>query len=129
MMPAAMAAGGVFPKPLARLASNGVPLRAHILSGCLVTAVLAFNASKTTVSLFTFVALVATIATLVLYIFVAAAALRLGGARRWVAIAGVVYSLWAFYGAGIQVNLWVLVLILAGVPVWWVMRRPKLATL
>jgi len=126
-MPAAMAAGGVFPKMLAKVATNGVPVRAHILSSCLVTAVLALNASKTTVTLFTFVALLATTASLVMYLFVAAAALKLGGVKRRVAIAGGIYSVWALYGAGIEANLWGAVLILAGVPMWWMMRRPATA--
>jgi APA family basic amino acid/polyamine antiporter len=125
-MPAAMAAGGVFPAALGKLARNGVPVRAHLFSSCLATAVLALNASKTTVTLFTFVALLATTASLVMYLFVAAAAIRLGGVRRWVAISGAIYSLWALYGAGPEANLWGAVLILAGVPVWWAMRRPKL---
>jgi len=121
-MPAAMAAGGVFPKSLAKVAANGVPVRAHLLSSSLVTAVLALNASKTTVSLFTFVALLATTASLVMYLFVAAAALRLGGVRRGLAITGAAYSLWALYGAGVEANLWGAALIAAGVPVWWAMR-------
>lgn len=127
-MPAAMAAGGVFPRYLAKLAPNGVPVRAHILSSCLVTLILALNASKTTVAMFTTVALLATTASLVMYIFVAAAALRLGGVNRWIAIAAAVYALWALYGAGLEANLWGAILILAGVPIWWIMRRgPKLA--
>ena len=128
-MPAAMAAGGVFPRYLAKLAPNGVPVRAHILSSMLVTLVLACNASKSTVSLFTFVALLATTASLVMYIAVAAAALKLGGVARWVAFAAAFYALWALYGAGADANLWGAALILVGVPVWWIMRRgPKLAT-
>lgn len=126
-MPAAMAAGGVFPRALAKLAPNGVPVRAHLLSSCLVTAILAFNASKTTVSLFTFVAVLATTASLVMYIFVAGAALKLGGVKRWIAIAGLIYSLWALYGAGLEANIWGAVLILGGVPVWWMMRGKKAA--
>lgn len=126
-MPAAMAIGGVFPRALGKLAANGVPVRAHILSSCLVTAVLALNASKTTVNLFTFVALLATTASLVMYVFVAAAAIRLGGVKRWIAILAMIYAFWALYGAGLEANIWGAVLIAAGVPVWWLMRRASLA--
>ena len=125
-MPAAMAAGGIFPSALAKIARNGVPVRAHVFSSGLVTIVLALNASKTTVNLFTFVALLATTASLVMYLVVAAAALKLGGVKRWVAVAGAVYSLWALYGAGIEANLWGAVLIALGIPVWWVMRGKKI---
>jgi APA family basic amino acid/polyamine antiporter len=121
-MPAAMAAGGVFPRALGKLAANGVPVRAHLLSSGLVTIVLLFNASKNTVHLFTFVALLATTASLVMYVMVAAAALRLGGVRRWIAVAALLYALWALYGAGIEANMWGAVLIAAGAPIWWAMR-------
>lgn len=124
-MPAAMAAGGVFPRALGKVAANGVPVRAHVLSSLLVTVVLALNASKTTVNLFTFVALLATTASLVMYVAVAAAALRLGGVKRWIAIAAAIYALWALYGAGAEANLWGAALILAGLPVWWLMRQGK----
>jgi APA family basic amino acid/polyamine antiporter len=43
--------------------------------------------------------------------------------RRWIAIAAAVYALWALYGAGLEANKWGAVLIMAGVPVWWIMRR------
>ncbi|ATE65099.1 APC family permease [Rhizorhabdus dicambivorans] len=128
-MPAAMAAGGVFPKALARLAPNGVPVRAHILSTALVTAILALNASRTTVDMFTFIALLATTASLLMYIAVAAAALKLGGVRPWIAIAAALYSFWALYGAGVEANKLGLLLVLAGVPVWWLMRRKRTAPL
>jgi APA family basic amino acid/polyamine antiporter len=124
-MPAAMAAGGVFPRGLAKLAPNGVPVRAHLLSSSLVTAILALNASKTTVSLFTFVALIATTAALVMYIFVAAAALRIGGVKRWVAVAAGIYGLWALLGAGLEANLWGALLLILGLPVWFLMRRNR----
>lgn len=127
-MPAAMAAGGTFPRYLAKLAPNGVPVRAHILSTMLVTAILALNASRTTVDMFTFIALLATTASLLMYIAVAAAALKLGGVKPWIAIAAALYSFWALYGAGAELNMLGLLLVLAGAPVWWLMRRgPKLA--
>ncbi len=124
-MPAAMAAGGVFPRGLASLAPNGVPVRAHILSSSLVTAILALNASKTTVSLFTFVALIATTAALVMYIVVAAAALRIGGVKRWVAVTAGIYGLWALIGAGLEANVWGGLLLVLGLPVWFLMRQNR----
>jgi len=127
-MPAAMAADGVFPRSLAKLAPNGVPVRAHVLSTLLVTVVLALNASKSTVTLFTFVALLATTASLFMYLLAAAAALKLGAVNRTVAIAGMVYSLWTLYGAGAEANIWGAVLLVAGAPVWWAMRRLRSTT-
>ena len=68
---------------------------------------------------------IATTAALVMYLFVAAAAVKLGGVKRWIAIAGILYSFWALYGAGFEANMWGAVLILAGIPVWWFMRGKK----
>jgi len=121
-MPAAMAAGGVFPRALAKLSPGGVPVRAHLLSSSLLTIVLLFNASKTTVSLFTFAALLATTASLVMYVAVSAAALKLGGVARPIAIAAGIYSIWTLYGAGLEANLWGAVLLACGIPMWWAMR-------
>lgn len=121
-MPAAMAAGGVFPRALAKLSSKGVPVRAHLLSSSLVTIVLLFNASKTTVALFTFVALLATTASLVMYLAVAGAALKLGAGAKFVAVVAGIYAIWALYGAGLEANIWGGVLIACGIPVWLAMR-------
>jgi APA family basic amino acid/polyamine antiporter len=121
-MPAAMAAGGVFPRVLAKLSPKGVPVRAHLLSSSLVTIVLLFNASKTTVALFTFVALLATTASLVMYLAVAGAALKLGVGAKSVAVVAGIYAIWALYGAGLEANIWGAVLIACGIPVWLAMR-------
>jgi APA family basic amino acid/polyamine antiporter len=126
-MPAAMATGGVFPRALGKLSAKGIPVRAHLLSSSLVTVLLLLNASRTTVSLFTFVAVLATTASLVMYVAVAAAAIRLQAVRPWIAVAATIYALWALYGAGPEANMWGAVLIVAGVPVWWIMRGRRVA--
>jgi APA family basic amino acid/polyamine antiporter len=54
---------------------------------------------------------------------------RLGGARRGtpglaaVALAGIVFSLWAIAGAGSRALLWGALLMAFGAPVYWAMRR------
>jgi basic amino acid/polyamine antiporter, APA family len=40
-----------------------------------------------------------------------------------IAAAGILYSLWAFYGAGIEASLWSLAMSATGVPVYLLMRR------
>ena len=40
-----------------------------------------------------------------------------------IAAAGIAYSLWAFYGAGIEASLWSLAMTATGVPVYLLMRR------
>jgi APA family basic amino acid/polyamine antiporter len=47
-----------------------------------------------------------------------------GGFTLIVALAAA-YSLWAIYGAGWEALLWGLALLLAGIPVFWLLRLSK----
>jgi APA family basic amino acid/polyamine antiporter len=74
-------------------------------------------------------ALLATAATLVLYLFCAVAALRLmrvgkmpGGALLAFTLVGAVYALWTFYGAGGEATGWGAVLLASGIPVYFLVR-------
>ncbi len=79
--------------------------------------------------LFAFMALIATVATLVLYLVAALTDLTLmrksrqGGVMIAVAaVLGIGYSLWAFYGAGAEATGWGAVLLAFGLPVYLFMR-------
>lgn len=128
-MPWAMAKDGVFPSWLAKNSARGTPVRAHLVSGVLLTIVLIINQARSMADLFTFIILLATTASLVPYLFVSIAALRLrgrlGAARLLVPIAllGGIYSLWAIWGAGLEAVGWWLVLLAIGLPVYWLTRR------
>jgi len=130
-LPYAMAKGGVFPAFLAKTSKRGTPVRAHILSSALLTVLVMLNYSKSMAELFTFIALLATAASLFTYLFCALAALRLQMRGRMdasialtvVAIVAAVYSVWTLYGAGGQATLWGLVLLLAGLPIHLLMKR------
>jgi APA family basic amino acid/polyamine antiporter len=74
--------------------------------------------------------LLATAATLVLYLLAALSALVLrrrgvlGGAIVVATAAGgTLFSLWTFYGAGLEATAWGLALLLSGLPVYLLMRR------
>jgi len=75
--------------------------------------------------LFEFLLLLATSASLWLYLACALAAFRLGVARP-LALVGAVYSLWALWGATFEASALSLVLMAAGLPIWWWMRRERL---
>jgi APA family basic amino acid/polyamine antiporter len=77
------------------------------------------SSSKNFVALYVFITLVSTVAALVLYSVCAAAALKLGVARKWtiIMIVAIVYSFAMFFGAGLEPTLWGLALALAGLPV------------
>jgi APA family basic amino acid/polyamine antiporter len=139
-MPAALARDGVFPAWLGDTTSRGVPIKAHITSSLLLTGALALNAFRPVVKLFEFLILVATTASLVLFLACAAAALKLsmqGRVRqstgfRLIALVGVIYSIWTLIGAGLEATGWGLALLAMGLPVYAVMsrrRRPDSSTL
>ena len=129
-MPVALARDGVFPAWFAKRAASGAPIRAHLVSSGLVTALLLANQSRSMGSLFTFMALLSTAAVLVAYLVCALAAIRLQRQRRMkrtgillaAAAVGTLYSLWTLYGAGFEATGWGAVLLASGIPVYLAMR-------
>ncbi len=138
-VPHVMAKDGVFPRMFARASRRNTPVLALVFGSALVTVLVLMNANETTVKVFTFMVLLATTATLVMYLACSLALLRLqwvgrlGEARRGttrLAIVGIlatIYSIWAIVGAGREPFLWGLAVIIAGVPVYWWMRRARRA--
>ncbi len=132
-VPLSLARRGVFPQWFGKVNSRGMPVRAQLLSSGLSAALVAANYTKGLTELFGFMALLATVATLVLYLVAALSALRLmwtGQMQRGlmiiVTLVGVVYSVWTFYGAGRDANLWGLLLLMSAIPVWFGMRLSSL---
>ncbi|RZJ96811.1 MAG: amino acid permease [Brevundimonas sp.] len=129
-MPYAMARERQFPGFLAKLSSRGVPVRAHILSSSLLTALILTNLSRSTGELFTFFILLATNANLVAYLASSAALLWLMAKRKMtgsvalgiVGLLGGLYSIGALVGAGPEAGLWGLALLAVG-GVWYAVNR------
>ncbi|MBA3676066.1 MAG: amino acid permease [Sphingosinicella sp.] len=132
-MPLAMARDGVFPRWFGKVSKAGSPVIAQIVSSGLATILVISNYSKSLGQLFTFMALLATVATLVMYVMCALAALRLmrrGAMQRAAtvaaaAIAGALYGLWTFYGAGAEATSWGMALLASGIPVYFLMSRAR----
>jgi basic amino acid/polyamine antiporter, APA family len=133
-LPMAIASDGLFPRVFGTISARGVPARGIVISGVLATILIAMNYSRRLVDLFTFIILLATLSTLVPYVFSALATFilpengetarppRLGGAI--VAALAFAYSLWAIAGAGAEVVYWGFLLLIAGLPVYvWVESR------
>ena len=77
------------------------------------------------VQVYVFIALISTVASLVLYAVCAAAALKLktmGGATV-IAVLALVYALLMFVGAGLEATLWGLGLAVIGLPIRFLSRR------
>jgi len=135
-MPRAAALDGLFPPVFKRLSRRGTPVPGLIISSLLITGLMALNFSSSLVEQFTFIILLATLSTLIPYVFSAVAELvifvrdresfsgeRMAGASV-IAVLALLYSLWAIVGSGRDTIFWGFALLLAGVPFyWWQVRK------
>lgn len=108
-----------------RTNAAGVPTGSLLVGAIIASILVVASTSDSFVSVYVFIALVSTVASLVLYVVCAAAALRLkvAGALPLLAILGLVYALAMFVGAGLEATLWGFALALAGLPIRWLSRR------
>ena len=128
-VPLVLAERGVFPRLFARVNANGIPVYGHLIGCTLSVGLIAMNISSGLVTIYTFIVLLSTVATLVLYLAGALAILALirrgqaaGALLVAAALAGTIYSLWTFYGAGAEATGWGAVLLATGVPVYFLTR-------
>ena len=128
-LPLAAARDGMFPKMFTRLDAGGTPVFGVIVSSLLASALVAANYSRSLVQVFTFSILLSTAATLLPYVVSSAAWVMrgTGATSRVVAALALMYSLYAIFGIGIEALAWGSVLILAGLPLHWAMRRKRAA--
>jgi APA family basic amino acid/polyamine antiporter len=127
-VPYGAARDGVFPALFGRLSGRGTPAVALVISNILASGLIAMNFTKGLVEQFTFIILLATLTTLVPYVFCALSevVLRLragpgerpGAATVLLGLLAFVYSAWAIYGAGEEVVYYGFLLLIAGFPVY-----------
>jgi basic amino acid/polyamine antiporter, APA family len=130
-LPLSLARCGLFPAWFGRENRNEAPYLAHLVSSLLATLLVLVNYSRGLAALFQFMVLVTTSVTIIFYLAGALAGVKLAREGRIatspgfaaIAAAGILYSLWAFYGAGIEASLWSLAMTATGVPVYLLMRR------
>ena len=125
-MPFAMARGGVFPRWFGVETAQGTPMRSHVLSSALLTVVTLLNYQRGMADLFALIASVSLAAGLMAYLMSALAALRLvpGDFRlATAAVVAAVFTLWAEWGLGAEAVAYGAALIVAGLPVYWLVRR------
>ncbi len=134
-LPFAAARDGMLPAPLGKLSRTGTPATGIVISSTIGSALVVMNFTRGLVDAFTFMILLATLATLFPYILSSMALLVIdrpapGAVRRtWlplVAAVAFVYSIWAIYGSGRDAVFWGFLLIIAGLPLYVAMvkRRP-----
>ncbi|NIM52247.1 MAG: amino acid permease [Gemmatimonadales bacterium] len=130
-MPLAAARDRLFPAPFSRVSRRHTPVTGLVVSSVLITVLMAMNYTRGLVEQFTFIVLLATLASLLPYLLSSLAALLIGRQWSWrvhvVAVLAFLYSAWAIAGAGQEVVYWGSLLLMAGVPVyvWAKWRRPS----
>lgn len=138
-IPRAAALDGLLPARFAQLGPRGTPVAGIFLSAAIATILIAMNYTRGLVQAFTFLILLATLATLLPYVFTSMTGLimalrersrsRIDGrtaagplARAIVSVLAFGFSLWAVVGAGAETVFWGFLMLLAGVPVFAAMR-------
>ncbi|MFB3854224.1 MAG: amino acid permease [Vicinamibacterales bacterium] len=139
-LPYAAARDGLFPSIFAGRSRSGAPTRGLVVSSAFVTVLILFNYTRSLVDLFTFVVLLATLTSLVPYLFsTMSEVLILAGPasgprgrfcgiapRRLLAAAlAFAYALWAIAGSGMETVYWGFLLLMAGIPVYVVIRSSR----
>ncbi|HEY6940458.1 amino acid permease [Dokdonella sp.] len=127
-LPLAAARDGVLPAWFARVDARGTPLQGLVAGSALASALVLADYRQDLVGVFTFSILLSTAACLLPYVVCSAAALwgvrgaSTSGARAVAAFA-FVFSIAALAGTGADALLWGTVLVAAGWPIRWYLRR------
>lgn len=113
------------PAALGRNNRFGMPAIALMVSAAAVILLILMNSSRSLSGLFLFMVLLTTVSSLFLYAVVALAALKqpLRPLGKLVVTIAFLFSLWTFYGAGLEAFLWGLALLVVGWPIRWLSRR------
>lgn len=126
-MPMAVAADRLAPSWLAATTKQGTPHVALLISAALAVAMLVLNYARGFLDAFEFLLKMATSLGLIYYVVVSLAELRHSArsAKGWagVAVVGIAYSLFAAFGSGLEVLLWGLAMMAAGVPLYFAFKR------
>lgn len=121
-LPLEMARRRMMPEWFGRTAANGVAVNGLLTASVLGSLLIFANSNQSMGGLFTFMALLTTSVTLWLYLACAAVAMKRRIAIPF-AIAGLVFGVWSLWGAGIEAGGLSIVLMLAGLPLYWWARR------
>ena len=135
-VPRATAIDRMFPARFAQLNANEAPAFALLVSSSLSSVLILMNYAKGLVAAFEMMILLSTLTTLVPYTLSAAADMLLqkrdaaaGTALRWrsvvIALGALSFSLFAIIGSGLEVVGYGSLLLLAGLPVYFWMKRKQ----
>ena len=123
----AAARDGLLPARFMSLTKTGTPIFTYLLTGIFVSILLILNYTKGIVNAFVFMAMLSTLSTLIAYAFCALAEFKFAQTDKknqtrnnalLLSCGTFVYAFFAIWGAGIEMIIYSLVLILIGMPVY-----------
>lgn len=127
-IPLAAAKDGLFPALFGKLNKNNSPATGIAFSSILISGLMLMNYSKSLISAFEFMILLATLTCLVPYLFSTAThllfALRSGKKWSWIwGSLAFAFSMWAVAGSGEEIVFWGFLVLMAGIPFYvWIKR-------
>ena len=123
----AAARDGLLPSKFVILSKNGTPIFTYLLTGAFVSILLILNYTKGIVNAFVFMAMLSTLSTLIAYAFCAIAEFKFSRADEknlqrnnalLISCGTFLYAFFAIWGAGIEMIIYSIVLILIGTPIY-----------
>jgi len=135
--PLAVSRDNLFPPLFCRLSRKGIPGLGIAVSSLLASILIIMNYTRGLVSMFTFIIMLATLSTLIPYVFSSLAGIlfykrdqyrqrkKTVVLRLAVSVPALAFSLWAIWGLGLITVLWGVVLLVLGVPFFLYLRRRK----
>jgi len=133
-IPLAAAKDGLFPKHFEKVNKAGSPVFGLVISSILITVLLAMRYSASLVDQFTLISLLATLASLIPYIYTSVAELMFYikesekfNPKRFMssailAMIAFAYTYWLIYGAGYQIVFYGVLLLLSSIPVYLLLQ-------
>lgn len=123
----AAARDGLLPARFMSLTKTGTPIFTYLLTGIFVSILLILNYTKGIVNAFVFMAMLSTLSTLIAYAFCALAEFKFAQTDKknqtrnnalLLSCGTFVYAFFAIWGAGIEMIIYSLILILIGMPIY-----------
>ena len=123
----AAARDGLLPSKFVSLTNAGTPIYTYLLTGTFVSILLLLNYTKGIINAFVFMAMLSTLSTLIAYAFCAVAELKFSYSdqknkqRKYaflISCGTFLYAIFAMWGAGIEMIIYSIILILIGIPVY-----------
>ena len=136
-LPMAAAKNDIFPKIFRKTSKKNIPIFGLVISSILATILIFMNYTRGLVEMFTFIIMVATLATLLPYLLSAASEVVIYFrnqeefnqkqliSKSIISILAVLFSIWAIVNLGLEIIGLGFLLLLAGIPFYlWLKKRP-----